>query len=139
MAGVRRLLRAMLGRGDSVEEPTVSPEPVRVVAPVTPPEGFTEIKGVALPEPGHAAEIVVGEIVMALANVDGTYHAITGVCPHAGGPLGDGTVEGMVLWCPFHSWNFHLETGIASVGGKKLVEIYELHAEGQQLFVKLPI
>ena len=137
MAGVRRLIRAILGRARDDESKPEQPAAVPIAAPVQPPDGFTAVEGVDLPAPGEAIEAILGDIVLAIANVDGTFHAITGVCPHAGGPLGDGEVDGLVLWCPFHNWNFHLETGIASVGGKKLVEIYATHAEGGRLFVRL--
>ena len=60
-------------------------------------------------------------------NVDGTLYAVRNVCPHQGAELCAGTVggtmlpseplvyvyglEGHVLRCPWHGWEFDLETG----------------------------
>ena len=40
--------------------------------------------------PGTAKEVMADDQVVALFNVDGTFYALDGVCPHAGGPLGRG-------------------------------------------------
>ena len=47
----------------------------------------------------------------ALANVDGTFYAVDNNCPHNGGPLGKGRLEGCVLECPIHGWRWDLSTG----------------------------
>jgi nitrite reductase/ring-hydroxylating ferredoxin subunit len=49
--------------------------------------------------------------MVAIANVDGTLHAIDGLCPHQGGPLGTGELCGTVLTCPWHGWQFDVTTG----------------------------
>lgn len=49
--------------------------------------------------------------MIALYNVDGTLHALDGVCPHAGGPLGQGQLDGCVVTCPWHGWQFDVTNG----------------------------
>ena len=44
--------------------------------------------------PGRAAEVTVGGQAVALFNVGGTFHALPGRCPHRGGPLGQGFLDG---------------------------------------------
>jgi multimeric flavodoxin WrbA/nitrite reductase/ring-hydroxylating ferredoxin subunit len=44
---------------------------------------------------------------LALSCVDGVFGAIHGNCNHAGGPLGQGTLEGDYVVCPWHQWRFH--------------------------------
>ncbi len=60
---------------------------------------------------GTAREVVSGDRVIALFNVDGTFYALDGVCPHQGGPLGQGTLEGCVVTCPWHGWQFDVTSG----------------------------
>ena len=48
---------------------------------------------------------------VALFNVDGDILALDNTCPHAGGPLGEGTLEGEVVECPWHGWEFNVRTG----------------------------
>lgn len=61
--------------------------------------------------PGTAREVVAEDRVVALFNVDGTIHALDGICPHQGGPLGKGTLQGTVVTCPWHGWQFDVCTG----------------------------
>lgn len=61
--------------------------------------------------PGTCREVVAAGRVFAVYNVDGQYHAVDGVCPHAGGPLGKGTLRGSVVTCPWHGWQFNVATG----------------------------
>jgi multimeric flavodoxin WrbA/nitrite reductase/ring-hydroxylating ferredoxin subunit len=44
---------------------------------------------------------------MALSYADGVFGAIHGTCNHAGGPLGQGCLEGDFVVCPWHQWRFH--------------------------------
>ena len=48
---------------------------------------------------------------MALFNVEGTFYALDGVCPHQGGPLGKGAMTGHVVTCPWHGWQFDVRDG----------------------------
>jgi multimeric flavodoxin WrbA/nitrite reductase/ring-hydroxylating ferredoxin subunit len=48
---------------------------------------------------------------MALSCVGDVFGAIHGSCNHAGGPLGQGTLEGDYVVCPWHQWRFHRTLG----------------------------
>jgi nitrite reductase/ring-hydroxylating ferredoxin subunit/multimeric flavodoxin WrbA len=52
-------------------------------------------------------QVMVGAVRIALTHKDGVFGAIHGVCNHAGGPLGKGTLEGDYIVCPWHQWKFH--------------------------------
>ena len=63
-------------------------------------------------EPGTCRSVTVnnhGDV--ALCNVDGEILALQDTCPHAGGPLGEGTLEGDIVQCPWHGWTFNVRTG----------------------------
>lgn len=66
-----------------------------------------------LPElsPGMCRSFEVQDRGVALFNVDGEVFALDNTCPHAGGPLGEGTLEGEVVSCPWHHWKFNVRTG----------------------------
>ncbi len=63
------------------------------------------------PGTGKAVEIEGKSI--ALFNVAGTSHAIDNTCPHEGGPLGEGELQGEVVTCPWHNTEFNVRTGAA--------------------------
>jgi len=61
--------------------------------------------------PGTAIEVVVGEQIVAIYNVEGDIIALDGICPHQGGPLGKGELAGCIVTCPWHGWQFDVRTG----------------------------
>jgi len=61
--------------------------------------------------PGTGKPVDVDGVKVALFNVEGRFHAIDNVCPHQGGPLGEGFVRGRIVTCPFHFWQFDVTTG----------------------------
>ena len=64
-----------------------------------------------IPTEGASAEIVVAGNIVALFNVDGELHALDGICPHQGGPLGQGALHGCVVSCPWHGWEYDVSDG----------------------------
>ncbi len=53
---------------------------------------------------------------LALSYDGKTFFAISGLCNHEGGPLGEGRIEGDYVVCPWHYWKFHLKTGEGEPG-----------------------
>lgn len=54
---------------------------------------------------------VDADLTVALVNVEGRIYAVANLCPHRGGPLGEGPVKGTVLQCPWHGWQIDVTTG----------------------------
>jgi nitrite reductase (NADH) small subunit len=89
-----------------------------------------------LPEADGAAEFTVGDRTICVANVNGEYCAMDNVCPHEGGPLGMGYVDGSKVVCPWHGWEIEAKTGNAA-SGEGVVPVYELRIEGDDVSVNL--
>ena len=60
---------------------------------------------------GTGCSVHVNDRDLAVFNVDGNFYALDGLCPHRGGPLGAGYVEGAIVYCPLHGWGFDVKTG----------------------------
>ena len=60
---------------------------------------------------GQGAVVEAEGKSLALFNVDGAWYAIDNTCPHRGGPLGEGDLEGRVVTCPWHAWRWDVTTG----------------------------
>src|SRR5262245_60087525 len=60
--------------------------------------------------------VTAGTTKLAITCVNGEFGALSGVCNHAGGPLGDGRVIGDYVTCPWHSWKYHCRTGLGEPG-----------------------
>ena len=61
--------------------------------------------------PGKLLQVRAGERTYVLANVDGTLHALDNNCPHNGGPLAHGALNGPQLTCPWHGWTWDVTSG----------------------------
>jgi nitrite reductase (NADH) small subunit len=88
--------------------------------------------------PGGAKEVEHDGRIVALFNVDGVISAIDGICPHQGGPLAEGELEGSVVTCPWHGWQFDVRTGQNCLGGRVKQPVYEVKVEGHDVLVAVP-
>ena len=57
-------------------------------------------------KPGENMVVDVNGEEVGLFNVDGQFYAIGNICPHKGGPLGEGFLEENIVTCPWHGWRF---------------------------------
>jgi nitrite reductase/ring-hydroxylating ferredoxin subunit len=87
--------------------------------------------------PGTTRELVVGERIIALFNVEGTFYALDGVCPHQGGPLGKGALAGCILTCPWHGWQFDVTSGRHCLNANFLQPRFAVRLEGDDVLVDL--
>ena len=64
--------------------------------------------------------------------------AYENVCPHAGGPLGEGALHGSTLVCPWHAWEFDCRTGACDLDPSVGVAAYEVKVENGEILILLP-
>jgi nitrite reductase (NADH) small subunit len=88
--------------------------------------------------PGSAKEVEFEGRVFALFNTGGIISAIDGICPHQGGPLAEGLVEGTMVTCPWHGWQFDVRSGKTPLGPKITQPVYEVKIDGQDVLVSVP-
>jgi nitrite reductase/ring-hydroxylating ferredoxin subunit len=67
---------------------------------------FVKVGSLSKLPPGSVMEALVGDGTYAICNAGGEVHAVDGICPHSGGPLGQGALHGTTLVCPWHAWEF---------------------------------
>lgn len=84
---------------------------------------------------GTIREFQVGGKAVALANVNGEFHAIDNVCLHRGGPLADGPLEGNIVTCPWHGWEYDVRTGRVGQNPSAGVACYPVEIRGEEIFV----
>jgi nitrite reductase/ring-hydroxylating ferredoxin subunit/multimeric flavodoxin WrbA len=83
-------------------------------------------------------QVMCGKTSIALIYKDGRFSAISGVCNHVGGPLGDGTLDGDYVVCPWHYWKFNHQTGQGEPGYEQdCVPAYAVKVEQDHVFVDL--
>lgn len=92
------------------------------------------IKKTAL-APGEGTTVKVGDDNVALFNVGGEFYAVADACVHAGGPLGAGPLDGTIVTCPWHGWQFDVKKGCAVMSEDVKIPRYDVWVEGSDVFV----
>ena len=90
-----------------------------------------------LPSVNEAKEFPSGEKMICVANVDGTICAMDNVCLHRGGPLGQGTIEGGKVICPWHLWEWDPKTGAVGHNPNAKVAVYSVKIENGEVMIEV--
>jgi 3-phenylpropionate/trans-cinnamate dioxygenase ferredoxin subunit len=102
---------------------------------------MAEFRKVAVAEdvtPGSAMLVEVEGKKIALFNLGGTFYAIDDECPHEGGPLSEGDIEGESVVCPWHASVFNIKTGeVEAPPAVTGVAAYEVRLQGSDVEIKL--
>lgn len=65
-------------------------------------------------------------------------HVTDNSCPHAGGNLAGGEVVGNIITCPWHHWQFDLESGACVHSERARVRCYRAEVRDGFVWVNLP-
>lgn len=88
--------------------------------------------------PGQAAAFDVEGQRVAVFNVGGTLYALDDTCPHAGGPLSEGLIEGNKVTCPWHGADFDLCSGaVLCPPAFDGVKSYKVVVEGNDVKIEI--
>jgi nitrite reductase (NADH) small subunit len=96
------------------------------------------VAGVAEIPPGTGKEVLAGDQIVALFNVEGSFFALDGICPHAGGPLGEGELQGTIVTCPWHGWQFDVTNGQHCLNARLAHPTFPVRVEGEDVLIELP-
>jgi len=100
----------------------------------------TEIKVAQVADlpPGKGLAVYAGERDIALFNLGREIVAIGNECPHQSGSLGDGQLEGDIVICPLHGWEFDARSGACMTVPGESVSCYRVRVEAEDILVELP-
>jgi nitrite reductase/ring-hydroxylating ferredoxin subunit len=68
----------------------------------------------------------------------GRVYACGAVCPHEDGPLAEGWLEGDAVVCPWHGFDFALDTGRCRVDAELSVPVFPARVRDDAVEVDLP-
>jgi nitrite reductase/ring-hydroxylating ferredoxin subunit len=85
--------------------------------------------------PGSSIVADVNGKAIAVFNVAGAVYAIDNACRHGGGPLGEGPLEGDVVSCPWHHWEYNVRTGELTTNPAVKLATYPVQVEGDEIKV----
>ena len=86
--------------------------------------------------PGQGKLVEVKQKRIALFNVGGRYYALDDMCPHRGGPLSEGEIEGEAGVCPWHGATFDLSTGsVTRLPAAAGIATYDVRLDGGEIAI----
>ena len=81
-------------------------------------------------------EVTLGRTKIAISFREGRFSAVSGVCNHVGGPLGQGRLDGEYVVCPWHAWKFHHRSGQGEPGFEDdQLPVHEVKVEAGRVLV----
>lgn len=89
--------------------------------------------------PGEMKVVSVGGVEVVVTEVDGRLCAFGNLCPHEEGPLAEGTLEGTIVTCPWHSSSFDVTSGevVDGVTDDNLT-LYDVRRNGDAIEIAKP-
>lgn len=88
-------------------------------------------------KPGSVKVVTANGRELALCNAGGVLHAMDNTCPHKGGPLGEGELDGAHITCPWHGWQFDVATGQCKHNPAARVATVKVVVQDGGVFVEL--
>ncbi len=115
-------------------------------------KAFVPVAKTADLKDGTMKEYKLGEKEIFVARAGDKYYAADNICPHTGGKLGQGKLEGIIVTCPRHASKFDLTdgrvvrwtdwTGIKASVSKlfrapRPITVYPVKIEGDNILVQV--
>ena len=69
---------------------------------------------------------------------DNEIFALIDRCPHRGGPLSEGIVQGSAVACPLHGWVIELDSGRAEAPDEGCTGAVAVRLDGDRVLLLLP-
>jgi nitrite reductase (NADH) small subunit len=91
-----------------------------------------------IPAGGGKTIEVEGTTLAVFRGGDGRCYASSALCPHEDGPLGESVLDGPLVICPWHAFDFDLRTGACRVDHELSITIYPVRVEAGALLGELP-
>lgn len=108
-------------------------------------------------QPGERITLTVKKKKIGVLNIDGTYHALSNICPHQRGPVCEGAVKNKIegefvesgkpikefhsdtvtISCPYHGWEYDIETGDHVGDSRFSIPTYNVIEEDGEIYVNL--
>ena len=86
---------------------------------------------------GSGKVVEVGGKTVAVFNCEGTFYAIDNTCKHRGGPLGDGSLSGTTVTCPWHGWEYNVTSGECTADRSITVQKFDVKVEGDDILISV--
>ena len=98
-------------------------------------EGYVEVGTVSDIKPGRAKIVFAGGERIAVFRYDEKLSAVSNVCKHQNGPLGEGKIVDGCITCPWHGYQYKPEDGCAPPPFNEKVSTFNLKLMDGKIYV----
>ncbi len=98
-------------------------------------EGFYEVCRVDEIEDDRAKVVLLDNENIAIFKYDGKLSAVSNICRHQNGPLGEGKIVDGCITCPWHGYQYLPENGQSPAPFTEKVETYDVKIQDDKVFV----
>lgn len=81
--------------------------------------------------------VEVGGKEIALFKIEDKVYAIYNICPHQGGPLHEGGLDGKLVMCPWHGWQFDVTNGTCAFNDAIKQPTFPVKEEGDDIYIQV--
>jgi nitrite reductase/ring-hydroxylating ferredoxin subunit len=100
-------------------------------------DGFVAVTQVGDIPPGTMKCVALDGQRVLIANVDGSFYAVSDICGHRNAPLSRGRLQGHVVECPLHFAQFDVRDGKLIDGPVSAdLPVFEIRVEGAAILVR---
>ena len=86
---------------------------------------------------GTGKVVEAGGKSIAVFNCEGTFYAMDNACKHRGGPLGEGSLAGTSVTCPWHGWEYDVASGACQMDPSIKMQTFDVKVDGDDLLICL--
>jgi toluene monooxygenase system ferredoxin subunit len=86
---------------------------------------------------GEMMSVEIDDVRVLLVKIDGEIYAYDGKCPHKGTLLGDGDLDGTLLVCATHLWEFDACTGEGVNPDDVCLAAFPVQIQDAEIFVEI--
>jgi 3-phenylpropionate/trans-cinnamate dioxygenase ferredoxin component len=87
---------------------------------------------------GERKIVQVGDLSIGIFHHQGSWYALRNSCLHRGGPVCSGALNGDVLICPWHGYEYNLTNGQLLVDPTAHLAVYPIHVQDGQIHLQIP-
>lgn len=88
---------------------------------------------------GESLGVRADGVEIAVFNLKGELYAVQNRCPHKRGPLYQGEIneDDCTIYCPWHYWEFNLESGNHVVDPRKGLRTFDVSVVDGEVWIEL--
>lgn len=87
---------------------------------------------------GQRKIIQIDDLSIGIFHHRGAWYAVRNQCIHQGGPVATGSLEGDILTCPWHGYQFDVRSGVCLADQDAELDRYAVSVEGDTVYLDVP-